>query len=210
LARNPRTQSRALPAGQLASAANVSPQTASEHLARLTEGGLVTAQRQGRHRYYSLAAPEVADAIESMFALTVRTREGTASSVPVPQIGSLAHARTCYMHLAGWLGVRIADALQREGYLLPSAGRTFYVTPSGKAWFEGLGLALPASSDQKFARQCLDWTERRPHLAGRLGVMLYKRFVALRWIVPARTSRAVRVTVEGRQNLYKQLHIAVG
>ncbi len=201
---------RALPAGELASAANVSPQTASEHLARLTEGGFVTVYQQGRHRYYSLAAPEVADAIESMLALTVRTNEGARPNVAVPPIGTLAHARTCYAHLAGWLGVVITEALQREGYLLPSAGRTFAVTESGRAWLQTLGVAVPVSSDPKLARQCLDWTERRPHLAGRLGVSLYKQFVALRWMAPARNTRAVRVTLEGRQALSKHLHIAVG
>jgi DNA-binding transcriptional ArsR family regulator len=200
---------RALPAGELASAANVSPQTASEHLARLTEGGLVTAHPQGWHRYYSLAAPEVADAIESMFALTLRTHQGAREQSPIPQIGSLAHARTCYSHLAGWLGVKIADALQSEGYLLPSAGRMFAVTGSGIAWFEELGIAVPAPSDRKLARQCLDWTERRPHLAGKLGVLLYKQLVALCWITPARNTRAVRVTFEGKQALSKHLGIAV-
>ncbi len=201
---------RALPAGVLACVANVTPQTASEHLARLTECGFVNVHRQGRHRYYSLAAPEVADAIESMLAVTVLSREGARADVAVPAVGTLAYARTCYAHLAGWLGVSISDALQREGHLVPSAGRKFAITDRGRGWLETLGVTIPATSDPNLARQCLDWTERRPHVAGKLGVAMYKRFLALRWIQPARATRAVRVTLEGRQAFSKHLHIAVG
>jgi len=201
---------RALPAGVLASAANVTPQTASEHLQRLTENGFVNVHRQGRHRYYSLAAPEVADAIESMLALTVVAREDARGNLAVPSLGTLAHARTCYAHLAGWLGVMIADALQHKHYLVPCAGRRFALTEAGRDWFEELGVALPARAELNLARQCLDWTERRPHLAGKLGVAMYKRFLALRWIEPARTSRVLRVTLKGRQAFSRHLHIAVG
>jgi hypothetical protein len=102
-------------------------------------------------------------------------------------LGSLGYARTCYAHLAGWLGVTITDALQREGYLAPAAGRAFAVTDRGREWFEQRGIATPRLSgvaDSKLARQCPDWTERRPHLAGTLGVNMYKRFSGLGWIAP--------------------------
>ena len=204
---------RAVPAGELAVAAHLSPQTASEHLARLIEAGFVTARRQGRHRYYELTNTDVAHVVESLLVLSDAPGAGPDAKPVRPVIGSLEHARTCYAHLAGWLGVAIADSLRREGYLIPAAGRAFTVTDRGREWFEQRGIAVPISSgtaDSKLARQCPDWTERRPHLAGTLGVILYKRFLELGWIAPSVKSRAVRVTLEGRQALSKYLHIVVG
>ncbi len=207
---------RAVPAGELALAARVSPQTASGHLTRLTEAGFVTANRQGRHRYYVLANEEVAYAVESLLVLfsapSSPPQAGVCTSTRGPSPGSLAHARTCYAHLAGWLGVAITDTLQREGYLEPVAGRAFAVTDRGRMWFEQRGIAAPRSAEGaelKLARQCPDWTERRAHLAGPLGVAMYKRFSELRWIVPSRNSRAVRVTLEGREAFLKCLRIVV-
>jgi DNA-binding transcriptional ArsR family regulator len=202
---------RAVPAGELAVAAHVSPQTASEHLARMAEAGFVVAHRQGRHRYFELANEEVAYAVESLLVLSSSHRAGAKDLTTVPALGSLRHARTCYAHLAGWLGVTITDALQREGYLLAEAGRAFAVTDRGRTWFERQEIAVPAgASDLKFARQCPDWTERRPHLAGKLGVAMYKRFSEMGWIVPLKKSRAVRVTLDGRRAFSKHLHIVVG
>jgi DNA-binding transcriptional ArsR family regulator len=203
---------RAVPAGELARAAHVSPQTASEHLARLTEARFITVQRQGRHRYYELASEEVAYAVESLLVLSSASQQRPRSERVGSLFGSLEHARTCYSHLAGWLGVAITDALQRKGYLAPATGRAFAVTDSGRAWFEERGIPMPSSriADPKLARQCPDWTERRPHLAGSLGVNLYKRLSKLGWIVPSRKSRAVRVTLEGREALLKHLELVVG
>jgi DNA-binding transcriptional ArsR family regulator len=200
---------RAVPAGELARAAHVSPQTASEHLARLTEARFITVQRQGRHRYYELASEEVAYAVESLLVLSSASQQRPRSERVGSLFGSLEHARTCYSHLAGWLGVAITDALQRKGYLAPATGRAFAVTDSGRAWFEERGIPMPSSriADPKLARQCPDWTER---LAGSLGVNLYKRLSKLGWIVPSRKSRAVRVTLEGREALLKHLELVVG
>ncbi len=203
---------RRVPAGELAFVAHVSPQTASEHLAQLMEAGFVTAHRQGRHRYYELANEEVAYVVESLQVLSSAPQAGSRNRAARPMVGSLEHARTCYAHLAGWLGVAITDALQREGYLQPAARRGFAVTDRGRAWFEQRGIAVPRSSevpDVKLARQCPDWTERRPHLAGTLGVTMHKRFSELRWIVPTRKSRVVRVTLEGRKAFSKYLHLVV-
>jgi DNA-binding transcriptional ArsR family regulator len=200
---------RALPAGELAGAANVSPQTASGHLAKLVEGRFLRMEQQGRHRYYRLASTEVASAVEALLVLTNGVRKEKAS---VPAIGSLEHARTCYAHLAGWLGVQIADALQANGVLQPAAGRAFAVTERGHEWFEQLGMEITGAesgANPKIARQCIDWTERRPHVAGAVGVGMYRRFVALKWIVPAKNTRAVRVTLDGKRELWKQLRIAV-
>jgi DNA-binding transcriptional ArsR family regulator len=204
---------RAVPAGELAVAAHVSPQTASEHLARLIEAGFVTAQRQGRHRYYQLANEEVAHVVESLLTLSSAPHAQNGIKASRPGLGTLEHARTCYAHLAGWLGVAITDALQREGYLEPMTGRAFAVTDSGREWFEKRGVAVSRSSgvaDVKLARQCPDWTERRPHLAGTLGVAMYKRFLELGWIASYEKSRALQVPLEGREAFLKHLHIVVG
>ncbi len=200
---------RALPAGELAVVAHVSPQTASGHLARLVEGSFLMVEQQGRHRYYRLASTEVASAVEALLVLTNGVRKEKTS---VPAIGSLEHARTCYAHLAGWLGVQIADALQANGLLLPAGGRAFAVTQRGQEWFEELGMEVASAEDganPKVARQCIDWTERRPHVAGALGVGMYRRFVALKWVVPAKNTRAVRVTLEGKRELWTRLRIAI-
>jgi DNA-binding transcriptional ArsR family regulator len=200
---------RAFPAGQLALIAHVSPQTASEHLARLTEAGFITAHPHGRHRYYKLANEEVAHAVESLLVLSSSSR---AMAIE-PPIGTIEYARTCYAHLAGWLGVAITDALQREGYLVAVQGRAFAVTDQGRMWFEERGLSmtcLPGVADVKLARQCPDWTERRPHIAGTLGVALYRRFAELGWVAPTPKSRAISVTLKGRKAFLKYLHIVVG
>ena len=203
----------ALPAGELAHIAHVAPQTASAHLARLVDGRLLTVERQGRHRYYRLAGIEVADAMEALLVLTAPPKSGEKGAC-IATAGSLAHARTCYAHLAGWLGVRIAEALE-ERALLSSSGMTssdakaYTLTPSGKDWFAALGIEVKASelNRPRLARRCLDWTERRHHLAGTLGCAMYSRFQELRWVAPVRGTRAVRVTVEGKMQLWKRLRI---
>lgn len=202
----------ALPAGELASAANVSPQAASGHLAKLIEGRLLRMEQQGRHRYYRLASTEVADAVEAMLALTNGVRRMGRLERSAPVIGSIEHARTCYAHLAGWVGVQVADALQANGILLPAQGGAFAVTERGKEWFGELGVKVECTAEaanRKVARQCLDWTERRPHVAGVVGVAMYRRFVALKWVVPGKSSRAVRITLDGKRELWKRLRIAV-
>ena len=198
----------ALPAGELASIANVAPQTASGHLARLIDGGLLSVERQGRHRYYRLSSPEVADAIEALLVLTARpkSRERTVTA------GSLAHARTCYAHLAGWLGVQIAKELEHRGLLRVSGAKLYTIGPSGGIWFQSLGIDIPEGTRARdqFARRCLDWTERRHHLAGTLGCAMYKRLLELRWVVPIRGTRAIRVTLEGKSRLWELLRIPIG
>jgi DNA-binding transcriptional ArsR family regulator len=203
----------ALPAGELAATANVAPQTASEHLAKLVEGRFLDVERQGRHRYYRLASAEVADAIEALLVLTARS--GVSDPVVAssrPQVGSLGHARTCYGHLAGWLGVQIAKHLEARGMIKPYNAKAYSISPSGRDWFEGIGVGVPSSAaaQKKLAVRCLDWTERRHHLAGTLGCALYKRFRELGWLIPIRDTRVVRVTMDGRTQLWKLLGIAVG
>jgi DNA-binding transcriptional ArsR family regulator len=202
----------ALPAGELANIANVAPQTASGHLAKLIGSGLLTVERQGRHRYYRLFDTEVADAIEALLVLTpvARFRRKNASLLPATA-GSLAYARTCYAHLAGWLGVQIADRLEERGFLHTAGAKTYTLTPSGRIWFQALGISVPTNSTPaKTSRRCLDWTERRHHLAGALGSSMFKRFQHLGWIATIRDTRAIRVTLEGKRQFWDLLRIPIG
>jgi DNA-binding transcriptional ArsR family regulator len=200
----------ALPAGELAMTANVAPPTASEHLAKLLEGRLLSVERQGRHRYYRLASSEVADAVEALLVLTAPQRrlDGTAARADT---GTLKHARTCYGHLAGWLGVRVTEGLQERGFISEFNAKTYAVTSSGRMWLEALKIRVPPSTipQEKLARRCLDWTERRHHIAGTLGCAMYKRFQEMGWMVPVRDTRVVRITVEGRARFWKLLRIPV-
>ena len=198
----------ALPAGQLAMIGNVAPQTASSHLAKLLEGELLSVQIRGRHRYYRLANPEVAHAIEALLAIAPRPANGERTTPP-GRDKQLAYARTCYSHLAGQLAVEIADSLLQRRVVTRRASQEFAVTRRGLDWFAQLGIALTErqTSLPRFARCCLDWTERRDHIAGALGALMLKRFRELKWVAPLRDTRALRVTVEGEPAFYRLLHI---
>lgn len=198
--------SRAQPAGALAWAAGLSAQAASNHLAKLVEGGLLSVERQGRHRYYRLANAEVAHAIEalSLLAAPVRSLEQPRS----PKARALREGRCCYGHLAGRLGIAVTDALVARSVITLADHRLYEVTPGGRVWFEALGLDLAALRSRRGqARQCLDWTERRHHLAGPLGVALLSRMVALDWIAADASSRAVTLTRLGREELRSRLGV---
>ncbi|MGR4864291.1 ArsR/SmtB family transcription factor [Caulobacter sp. LARHSG274] len=197
---------RAHPAGALAWAAGLTAQAASNHLARLVDGGLVTVEREGRHRYYRLANAEVAHALESLALLAAPVR--SLEQPRLPQARALRDGRCCYGHLAGRLGIAVTDALVGRGLLVPAADKLYAVTAAGQAWFEDLGVeAEPSRSKRGLARQCLDWTERRHHLAGPLGVALLSRLVALGWIETVAGSRAARLTTRGREELRTRLGV---
>ena len=191
---------RAQTATELAYYAGVSPQTTSSHLAKLTGAKLLVAERHGRHRYYRLADPAVADAIEPLTQLVANR--------PVPArrksraLEELRAARMCYDHLAGGLGVALTDSLLAQGHLMP-AGRDFRVTAEGERFLAQLGLDLTAVRAQRriFARQCLDWSERRPHLGGALGAAVAARCLARKWIDRAPEGRKVVLTAAGRRAL---------
>jgi DNA-binding transcriptional ArsR family regulator len=184
---------RALTAKELAYAARVSPQTTSGHLARLTEAALLTMERQGRHRYFRLASPLVGQMLESILAVV-----GPESAPATTWRGgeALRNARTCYDHLAGRLGVALADSLAERGFVTLSADGG-EVTPAGDAFLRDFG-AQPAPGRRVFCRPCLDWSERRPHIAGRLGAALAHRCLELGWVARMRDTRAVAITVAGQ------------
>ncbi|MFC4783723.1 ArsR/SmtB family transcription factor [Nocardioides sp. MAHUQ-72] len=189
---------RALAAGELARVAGVGRSTASEHLARLLEGGLVEVVAQGRHRYYRLAGPEVGAALEAL--------SHVAPPRPVTSLRQSGHAqalgfaRTCYDHLAGRCGVELHDALLARGWL----SEAYDVTAAGEAGLAGLGVDVAATRARRrtFARPCLDWTERRSHLAGGLAASITEALVVGGWFVRRSSdSRALRLTPAGSAGL---------
>ncbi len=204
---------RALPAGELASIGNVAPQTASFHLHKLMDAGLITVERQGKHSYYRLANERVATALESIAALApmgnqnrpLRTRHESES------VKELRFARSCYRHLAGVLAVDINQALLDRALLIVISQATYSLTDRGQEWLRQLGvnLPVPAPPKQISSRACLDWTERRHHIGGALGAALFSRLTELRWIVKSPQSRAVRVTHAGERALEQQLGLTI-
>lgn len=189
---------RALPAGELAGAARIKPQTASSHLAKMVEGGLLVHESHGRHRYYRLADPEVGRALEALNAIA--PLKPVRSLRESEQSKALRFARTCYDHLAGELGVALTDRLL-ELKLVAADGPDYGVTREGSKWFADFGIDLEKvhRGRRRFACQCLDWSERRHHMAGGLGAAITGRLFELGWIERTEASRAVRVTSEGRR-----------
>ncbi|MFB6817761.1 ArsR/SmtB family transcription factor [Streptomyces sp. NPDC056347] len=199
---------RAWTAGELARYASVAPSTASEHLGRLVAGGLLAEERQGRHRYLRLADARAAQLVEDLAAhavpgpVPVRPRSLGAAGAD----RATARGRTCYDHLAGRLGLAITDAMTARGLLRQDTG--FALTEDGLRWFAGLGIGLEPSSRRPLARGCLDWTERRPHLAGVAGAALCRHALEAGWCVRIGSGRAVKATGEGEREL--RAHLGIG
>ena len=196
----------AVSAGELARVGGVSPSGATAHLGRLRDGGLVTDEVAGRQRVFRLASPELAEALEALALV----------APPVPVRGlrragaaeALKRARTCYDHLAGELGVAVTEALvERE--ILAHDGAGFALTRAGGPWLEQLGLDLAALRRvrRSFARGCVDWTERRPHVAGSLGAGIATAFFAHGWVRRRPGGRAVVVTAAGTDWLERSLGV---
>ncbi|MEU5940480.1 winged helix-turn-helix domain-containing protein [Micromonospora sp. NPDC047548] len=195
---------RAWTAGELARCAGVAASTASEHLTRLVRGGLLVEERQGRHRYLRLAGPAVAQLIEDLAGHAPPAQRPARSLRAATADAALAHARTCYDHLAGRLGVRLRDALLTCGLLDGADGLA--LTSAGRDWLADLGVEPLRGSRRPLVRDCLDWTERRPHLAGALGAALCRRFAELGWTARG-SGRSVRVTPAGVAALAEVLGI---
>lgn len=191
---------RALTATELAGIAAITPQTASGHLARLASVGLIAAEKQGRHRYHRLASPEVARMIESVMQIAGGVTLARPPRHVGPKDAALRHARTCYDHLAGALGVRIADALRASG-AVEIAGDAAALTESGRARMQALGILAPdgdARSTRPVCRPCLDWSERRPHLAGALGAAICAHALDQGWVRRRTGTRALEITPAGK------------
>jgi DNA-binding transcriptional ArsR family regulator len=192
---------RALTARELAGAAGVAPQTASGHLSRLIDAGLIAMEQHGRHRYHRLASAEVAHLLETIAHFAARPKDKGPRAVRTgPRDAAVRLARTCYNHFAGRLGVNIADAMLARGQIeLDQDGGT--VTEPGRDFLDrfGVTVAPTTKAGRLFCRPCLDWSERRPHLGGTLGVALTCRCFELGWVKRMEGTRAVAITQKGRQ-----------
>jgi len=205
---------KARTAGELALTANISAQSASAHLSKLIDGGLLTVRNAGRHRYYTLNGPDVAHALEALGSIATLPRarvrvpvSGPRSRAADDMANDMYVARSCYDHLAGRIAVELAGVLVKSKIIHPANDRDYELGRAGRVWFANLGIDVNALRDSRraFARQCLDWTERRPHIAGALGAALCSRFFALGWIARRRETRALRVTHRGARAFRKLL-----
>lgn len=187
---------QALTAGELAREAGVTAQTASSHLARLQEGGLVNVRQAGRHRYFSLSGPDVAAVLEGLMNLAARA--GHRRTRPGPRDPALRQARRCYDHLAGDLGVGMYEAMVADGRLALIDDQPV-LTPAGEGFLSGLGIDVEAlrATKRPLCRGCLDWSARRSHLAGTVGAALLARFIELGWAKVERESRVVAFSAKG-------------
>lgn len=201
---------KALPAGDLARAARISPQTASTHLAKMINAGLLIQESYGRHKYFRLANSEVGHALEAL--QTISPPKPIRSLRESNQLHALQFARTCYDHLAGKIGVALTDRLIEMNFIEKS-GKEFILNAKGKTKLHEFGVTVEKSPKSRrcFARQCLDWSERRYHLAGSLGASLTRRLFELKWIENLPDGRAVRVTDAGIKGLSDEfgLHLTI-
>ncbi|MED4698961.1 helix-turn-helix transcriptional regulator [Lysinibacillus capsici] len=193
-------------ASELAYMAAIKPQTASFHLAKLVEGKLIKVEKQGRHRYFQLAGEDIAHFLESFLAISPppEVRSLKQSS----QIKLLQDARTCYDHLAGKLGVQLTESMLKAGYLTLE-GKQFVLTDEGILFFTTFGIDLTALKRKRrsFSHACLDWSERRYHLAGALGCELLNQFFNLGWLLRVPSIRAIQVTEKGKIGFKEVFHL---
>jgi hypothetical protein len=207
---------RALTASELARVAGVTPQTASGHLARLATAGLLCVEKQGRHRYHRIASPAVAQMMESIMQVTSGLDPTRLPLTVGPRDAALRRARTCYDHLAGFLGVALADALVGDDRIeLASDGGL--VTDVGAEFFDDIGIDVSAIAPRNgrrsariLCRPCLDWSERRPHIAGAIGAALCAHSFTNDWIRRVNGTRAVMITPKGERIFHERFGVRLG
>lgn len=196
---------RAYTARELALCADLSASAASNHLSQLVEAGVLRAVKQGRHKYFGFASEHIASIIEGVGTLLPVQETGPGSAA---QRQGLGYCRTCYDHLAGYVGVLITEAMVARQLLLPAGGE-FLISSPGRAWCEALGMEVPVPGRRPVAKPCLDWSERRHHLAGTLGALLLRQLLAMKWLRTTTNAREVLVTPLGQAGLYEQLGIRI-
>ena len=211
---------RALTATELAQVAGISPQTASGHLAKLTEAGLLAKEKQGRHHYHRLATPSIARMLETIMSVSIEREQGSAARGPSvvtgPRDKALRYARTCYDHLAGEVAVAIADSMITAGHI-EMTSEAGALTPKGASMLKALGIPLDppiANPPQRksariFCRPCLDWSQRRHHIAGTLGAALLQHYLQQGWVRRGDSTRAVTVTPTGRSALKRLFGVSL-
>jgi DNA-binding transcriptional ArsR family regulator len=198
---------RAYTASELSIVADTSPTSASNHLSKLLEAEIVKVEIQGRHRYYSLLNSDVACAVEGLANLA---NIGATKSIKEPELHGVKYCRTCYDHLAGFVSVKIVETLETKGYLTKSKN-IYLITENGWEWFLNFNITKADFKDHRrpITRQCLDWSERRPHLAGQLGAELFNKMLEKKWFRKVEFSRELVTTGKGRKELYDLLGIAL-
>lgn len=201
---------RAHTAAELAHAVGAPASTVSEHLSLMLHGALLKREKSGRNNYYALASPDIAYALEQLVAHIAHAGpESASASAPRKKIKPIQQARLCYDHIAGRLGVQLADALTEKG-AVRLKGRDYEVTAKGAEIFECLGVSVSDARAQRrvFARQCLDWSERRRHIAGALGAALAEAAFQQGWISRAKEKRVLTLSRKGREALQSRLGVS--
>jgi DNA-binding transcriptional ArsR family regulator len=199
---------RAYTASELALSSDLSPSSVSNHLSKLLKGGIVKVDAQGRHRYFSFANAEVAYVVESL-ANFAEDKPSTKVSKEIIKSG-VKYCRTCYDHLAGYVGVKLTDTMIEKGFI-KSSKNTYDVTEKGWKWFSTLNISEQnfVKSRRPLTRQCLDWSERRPHLAGQLGAVFLEEMLKNNWFKKVEFSRELIITSKGRKSIYDTLGISL-
>lgn len=194
------------PASELAHFAKVKPQTASFHLSKLLEADLISVEKHGRHRYFRLINNDVAHALEQLLILTPESPVRSFKELREQKV--IHYARTCYDHLAGYIGVQVTDSLINQGFV-ERENLNFEVTPKGNRFFYDFGIDLEEQKKKHrtYARCCLDWSERQYHLAGALGNALLEKLFELQWIERIPKTRAIKVTPLGETGLKEVFQI---
>lgn len=199
---------RAFTATELSIAVNTSPQNISMHLAKLLDANLLSVEKQGRHKYYRFSSKEVAYVVEAM-----------ANLIPKPEIQSkketekyppIKYCRSCYDHLAGKIGVAVTDSLLSQKIIIESQN-DFEISPQGEKWFSDFGINTEEAQKQKriFLKPCLDWSERRNHIAGSIGSLLLNKMINEDWLRRTKDSRAIIITGKGEKELLKYFNVVV-
>ena len=198
---------KAYTATELAVMADTSPSNMSMHLNKLVEAELLSVESQGRHKYYRFARQEVAHAVEALAGLIPPAKR---KKVATEDLTGIKYCRTCYDHLAGRVGVMITDGLLQQK-IINQVDNIFELTSKGEKWFENLGIDLRElkSLRRPMARTCLDWSERRFHLAGSTGAALLEYMLHHDWMRRTKNSRVIVITGKGRQQLNKVLKVNV-
>lgn len=199
---------RAYTAGELAIVADISATSASNHLAKLLEADLLKVESQGRHRYFSFSRPDVAYVVESLASLANHNPTKAKNNTVAPN--GVKYCRSCYDHMAGFVGVQITEALESKG-LIEKSGTDYVVTEKGWEWLNLLDISKNGISNKRrpLAKQCLDWSERRPHLAGQMGALILIKMLEKNWFKKVQFSRELVVTSKGSQEIYNLLDIKI-